>query len=143
MYRLIYKSRNTKKLDKESFRDLLYISAQKNGESGLTGALLATESHYLQILEGDHEALNETFSRISNDERHDELKLISFKEVDKRLFSNWGMKGFGIFQLNKDLELDLKAKYGEEEGNLRFPIEEWSSLSLLHDLQMIEEIFNN
>ena len=138
MYRLIYKSKTTQKLDKETFRDILYTSAQMNGASGVTGALLATRSHYLQFLEGEYDAVNDTFSRIIEDPRHSKVELIAFRPVDKRLFSAWEMKGFGIFQLNRDLEAMLKEKYGEEDGGVRFPHEESDSLSLLNDVKMIE-----
>lgn len=138
MYRLIYKSKTTQKLDKETFRDILYTSAKMNGASGVTGALLATRTHYLQFLEGEYDAVNYTFSRIIEDSRHNKVKLIAFRPVDKRLFSAWEMKGFGIFQLNKDLEAMLMDKYGEEDGGVRFPHEESDSLSLLNDVKMIE-----
>ncbi len=138
MYRLIYKSKNTQKLDKETFRDILYTSAQMNGACGVTGALLATHSHYLQFLEGEYEAVNDTFSRIVHDPRHSKVELIVFKPIDERLFSAWEMKGFGIFQLNKELEAMLKDKYGEEDGSVRFPREESASLSLLNDIKLIE-----
>ncbi len=138
MHRLIYKSRVNEKLDKETFRDILYTSAQMNSANGITGALLATHSHYLQFLEGEYEAVNQTFSRIMSDSRHSEVELIVFKPIEQRLFSAWKMKGFGIFQLNNELEVMLKDKYGEEEGSVRFPRDEPASLSLLNDVETLE-----
>jgi hypothetical protein len=36
-----------------------------------------------------------------------------------------------------ELEKSLKEKYGEEDGGIRFPTEEWSSLSLMHDIKLM------
>ena len=47
------------------------------------------------------------------------------------------MKGFGLFDLNLELEERLKEEYGEEDGGIKFPIEEWSSLSLMHDIKLM------
>ena len=93
---MIYKSRSTGEIDKESIRDILYTSQEMNRKSVITGALLATKSHFLQILEGDFGLVNETFFRIVHDPRHDKVELISFGPVDKRLFDKWTMKAFGI-----------------------------------------------
>lgn len=49
------------------------------------------------------------------------------------------MKGFGIFGLNVELEERLKGKYGDEGGNVRLPTEEWSALSLMHDIQIVTD----
>ena len=31
----------------------------------------------------------------------------------------------------------IYAGYGEEEGGVRFPTEEWSALSLMHDIKLM------
>lgn len=139
MHRLIYKSRSTGEIDKESIRDILYTSQEMNRKSVITGALLATKSHFLQILEGDFGLVNETFFRIVHDPRHDKVELISFGPVDKRLFDKWTMKAFGIFNLNKEIEKSLKEKYGEEEGGVYFPLEESLALSLVYDVSMMDK----
>ena len=110
-----------------------------NEKRGITGALLATRTHFIQALEGEFEAVNHTFFRIVTDPRHEQIQLVSFGPVEKRLFEGWVMKGFGLFDLNLELAERLKEKYGEEEGGVRFSTEEWSALSLMHDIKLMSE----
>ena len=139
MYRLIYKSRSSGPVDRDSVRRILHSSMEMNREHGVRGALLATATHFLQVLEGEYEALNETFSRIMKDPRHHDIRLVHFAPAGRQLFRDWAMRGFGVFDLNRDLEEELKEKYGEEEGGIRFPEEEWSALSMVFDVNMMDE----
>jgi len=47
------------------------------------------------------------------------------------------MQGIGVFDLNTDIEAQMKRKYGEEQGGIRFPLEEWSALALINDIKMV------
>lgn len=139
MYRLIYKSTSAKPIDRDTVRHLLHSSMEMNRKHGVTGALLATSTRFLQVIEGEFNALNDTFRRILEDERHHTIKIIHFAPAGRRLFEDWAMRGFGVFNLNRDLEARLRDKYGEEEGSVRFPEEEWSALSLVFDVNMMDE----
>ena len=81
--------------------------------------------------------MNRTFFRITSDPRHEDLELVSFGPLEGRLFDDWVMKGFGIFDLDPGLEVFLKNKFGTEEGGVRLPTEEWAALSLMHDVGAI------
>ena len=140
MYRLIYKSRSVENIDWDTMREILNVSERNNDKNELTGVLLASKTHFLQAIEGRFEELNETFNRIMRDERHADLKLISYGPIDARLFSHWGMKGIGVFDFNTDVADKLKMKYGEEQGGLKFPMEEWLALSLFNDIKMIDDL---
>ena len=139
MYRLIYKSRSAGSISKENLRDILYTSLEKNRADRVNGALIATSSYFLQFLEGDFDDVNSTFFRIVADPRHRDIKLVSFRQVDKPLFSQWRMKGFGIFDLNLELENRLIERYGEEEGSVFLPTEETKAIALLQDIEMTEK----
>lgn len=140
MYRLIYKSRSKKKIDWDMVTNIMNQSSVNNEKRNLTGLLLATNTHFFQILEGRFEDINSVFMRIARDDRHDNISLISFQVIDTRLFSGWGMRGIGIFDFNKDIERELMDKYGEEEGSVRFPLEEWMGLALANDIRMIRNL---
>ena len=137
MYRLIYKSKSLIEIDQQTVKDIIEHSQETNKKNKISGALLATRTHYLQVIEGDFEAVNHTFLNIVTDPRHEKIQLISFGPVNKRLFEGWVMKGLGLFDLNLELEKRLKEKYGEEDRGIKFPIEEWSSLSLMHDIKLM------
>jgi hypothetical protein len=137
MYRLIYKSRSESKIDWSTVNGIISTSEAYNKESNITGVLLATESHFLQVIEGDFDEVNRLFMRIARDPRHDEIQIISFGCVDGRLFGGWAMHGIGIFDFNAELIRDLISQYGEEEGSVRFPVQDWRVLGLINDLRVI------
>jgi hypothetical protein len=140
MYRIIYKSRSKVPLSWDLIRNILHTSEAYNESHGITGVLLASNSHYLQVLEGNYEDVNEAFMRIIRDERHTDIRLVGFSVIDARLFGGWGMRGIGAFDFNKDIEGQLVQKYGEEEGGIRFPLEEWQALAMLNDIQMMGDL---
>lgn len=137
MYRLIYKSRSKSKIGWSLVKEIISTSEDNNTESEITGVLLATESHFLQVIEGGFDEVNRLFMRIARDPRHDELQLISFGCVDGRLFGGWAMHGIGIFDFNAKLIKDLVDQYGEEGGSVRFPVQDWKVLGLINDLRVI------
>ncbi|MDP1519711.1 BLUF domain-containing protein [Porticoccus litoralis] len=140
MYRIIYKSRSVAPLNWTLVQDIIMSSEPRNEQSGITGVLLASETHFLQALEGKFEDVNALFRRIFRDDRHEELTLISFSVIDARLFRGWGMLGIGTFNLNQEIESELVEKYGEEDGGIRFPLEEWAALSLINDIKLMREL---
>ena len=140
MYRLIYKSRSEQPLNWDIVRAITNRSESNNQSSGVTGVLLASRSHFLQALEGNFESVNCIFRRIAKDERHCDLSIIGFSVIDARLFGSWGMRGIGAFDFNKRIEDEMKNKYGEEEGGIQFPLEEWQALAMINDIKMIGDL---
>ncbi len=140
MYRIIYKSRSIGEVNWDVVKDILHNCEENNTKREITGILLATGSHYLQVLEGRYEDVNHTFMKIVHDERHGDIQLISFNIIEARLFSHWGMKGIGIFDLNKDEEAQLIEKYGQEDGGIKFPLEEWRVLAMINDIDMVQDV---
>jgi hypothetical protein len=136
MYRLIYKSRANKEIDWDFVNKLIDKSETKNRQAEITGVLLATRSHFLQVLEGSFDDINRLFMHIARDERHDDVQLIAFSCVESRLFGGWAMHAVGVFDFNQDLIDDLVEQYGEEEGSVKFPVEDWKVLALISDLRM-------
>ena len=118
---LVYKNRCKSVVDLDLVDSILASSIRNNAANGVTGVLLATRTHFLQVLEGGFEALNETFERISGDTRHEKIQLISFTEIEERRFGEWAMHGIGLFDLNHELAIKLCEKFGEEDGNVRLP----------------------
>jgi hypothetical protein len=137
MYRLIYKSRANRQIDWELVRELIKKSEENNQDAGITGVLLATATHFLQVLEGGFEEVNELFMHIVRDPRHDQVQLIAFDCIESRLYGGWAMHGVGVFDFNQGLIDDLIGQYGEEEGGVRFPVEDWKVLALISDLRMV------
>jgi hypothetical protein len=118
---IIYKSRSKDVADLDLVNSILASSTRNNDANGITGVLVATKTHFLQILEGEFEALNTTFRRISSDTRHDKIELISFTQIEERKFGEWAMHGIGLFDLNHDLAVKLGIRFGEDNGDIHLP----------------------
>lgn len=128
----MYKSRCRSVANLDLIESILESSTKNNPKDSITGVLVATETHFLQVLEGEFEALNATLERISRDPRHHEIQMISFGEIEERRFGNWGMHGIGLFDLNQELEARLCGTFGQENGNVCFPSTEQEVLDLLN-----------
>ena len=140
MYRIIYKSRSVTPLNWDIVRSITSTSERNNEALGVTGVLMASRTHFMQVLEGNFEDVNTVFRRIVKDDRHTELSIVAFSVIDARLFGGWGMRGIGAFDFNVEIENGLKAKYGEEDGGLHFPLEEWQSLAMINDIKMMRDL---
>ncbi len=140
MYRLIYKSRAVEDLNWDVVERILHHSEANNALAGITGFLLASRTHFLQVIEGTFEEVNDTYLRIVRDTRHDEIQLLSYEVIDARLFETWAMKGIGVFGSNSDMARQLISKYGEQDGGVRFPLESWLALSMINDIRAIHEL---
>ena len=91
MKRLIYCSQATDDIAPHELVTLLEGSARNNEAAGLSGMLLYSSQSFLQVLEGEREALEVTYARITADARHTNLRLLLDAEVAAPLFPDWTM----------------------------------------------------
>jgi methanogenic corrinoid protein MtbC1 len=78
---------------------LVARSKTRNRELGITGMLLYDGGRYLQTLEGPPDALDQVWSAIQRDPRHDAIEVLSRHIVPARLFSGWDMQ---LYSRNQD-----------------------------------------
>ena len=88
---IIYSSRPLG-FDKDTVEQILVSSCKNNQSVEVTGLLIYSEDQYLQLLEGPTPALEETFSKIKSDTRHDNIIVLKEDFTDRRLFSSWTMR---------------------------------------------------
>lgn len=132
--RLIYKSKSTN-FDQEIFSDILVKSIENNIGNNITGMLLKLDNDWLQVLEGENDELNLVYQKISLDDRHSDIRIISFSAIDQRAFSNWSMKGIDIEVIDDNLKKELKDKYFK---NSKIQISEDAEINL----NMMKDIYN-
>jgi hypothetical protein len=70
---------------------ILDASNRNNEAAGITGALLFDTLWFVQILEGEREAVSATLCRIIGDERHAAVTVMDCRPAAARLFGNWWM----------------------------------------------------
>ena len=107
MKRIIYCSQATDDVTPDELIALLELARLKNERVGLTGMLLYCSQSFLQVLEGEPEALETVYAIISADPRHTNLRLLMDAEIPARLFPDWTM-GFEHVD-DEDLVEDLKG----------------------------------
>ena len=71
---------------------ILATARRNNSRRAITGALICRQDIYLQLIEGDADAIDALFARISIDDRHLDVTLLSRAEVADRVFPDWAMK---------------------------------------------------
>lgn len=91
MKRIIYCSQATSDVSPDELVALLELSRRNNERVGLSGMLLYCSQSFLQVLEGEPEALRTTYARILVDNRHTNLRLLLDADVPAPLFPDWTM----------------------------------------------------
>ena len=91
MKRIIYCSQATYDFSPDELVSLLEDSRRNNAAASLSGMLLYCSQSFLQVLEGEPEALAETYRRILTDSRHSNLRLLMDDVVAAPLFPDWTM----------------------------------------------------
>ncbi|MTI41554.1 BLUF domain-containing protein [Fulvivirga lutimaris] len=87
---LIYTS--TRKCSRDELRDIYETSRDFNAKKNITGILLYSDKKFIQYLEGEELDLYHLFfDKISKDDRHKRVQLMSFEDHHKRYFPDWSM----------------------------------------------------
>ena len=91
LMQLVYASRPFG-YDDAMLAGILLDARRCNARDGITGALICRADLYLQLLEGPEQAVEESYARIKNDDRHIEPRLLLKRRVKTRLFPDWDMR---------------------------------------------------
>ncbi|QZH74040.1 MAG: BLUF domain-containing protein [Erythrobacter sp.] len=90
MKQLIYYSRPFG-FDEAMLTGILMQARRNNKRDGITGALICRHDMYLQLIEGPDAAIDALYAKITEDDRHGEVRLALSSEVDQRMFPDWEM----------------------------------------------------
>lgn len=71
---------------------ILSQSRRNNKKQAIGGVLHYGNSFFFQCLEGEKEAVEKCYDRVMKDERHRDVKRLSYAEIDQRMFPDWSMK---------------------------------------------------
>ncbi len=105
MYSLTYVSSATRPFTPEELRALLTVSRTNNDRAGVTGMLLYKDGNFMQVLEGEREAVLVTKARIAADPRHRGFLVLLTGESAQRQFGSWSM-AFRDLQTAGNLNLE-------------------------------------
>ena len=89
--RLIYYSSASPDLTERDVDAILEEAIGRNERYAITGLLAYDAFHFMQVLEGNDEAVNNLYLRIANDPRHYDVRLIHYQRIQERSFQDWSM----------------------------------------------------
>ena len=92
LHHLIYSSIANINLTEVELHRLLDHWRIKNTQLGITGLLLYSEGHILQVLEGDADVVYSLYATIAADPRHRSLIKLADGPVADRAFADWSMQ---------------------------------------------------
>ena len=131
LVRLLYASRSKGPIADERVSNILFHSRKNNPELGVTGVLCVCHGDvFIQVLEGGRAEVNQLYERVIRDERHTDVTLLHYAEVEERRFSGWRM---GRVELDK-VNAALVLKYSEKPKLDPFRMSGRVALTLLEEL---------
>jgi hypothetical protein len=109
---LLYVSR--RQATEADIRDIVETARVRNARLQVTGALIATDTHFAQVLEGSRAAINELMDSILRDRRHEQIDVVQDRQADQRGFPTWSMAYSGRSVFAESL-IGALATRGSEE----------------------------
>lgn len=97
-------------LSREEVEAILDTCARNNVQQGITGLLLYNGRNFLQLLEGEKEALDKLLASIEADPRHAGVAILHKGQVDERVCPDWAMKRIAITEA-----IDVRQQRLEED----------------------------
>jgi len=97
---LIYVSTATHECRPDDLEAILESSVRHNKEVGITGLLLYKSGTFMQLIEGDDAAIEETLRRLHADRRHYGIIILYDDPASDRIFPGWSM-GFSLLDAKK------------------------------------------
>lgn len=129
LVRLIYASKVSDMFLPGDVDNILATARRNNRNNGITGMLCFNSQYFLQCIEGTRTAVNEIFSEIQKDTRHDSIMLIAYSEIFNRHFSSWEM----CFVSEQKLKKEIIIRYSGDGTFDPYSMQGESALKMLID----------
>ncbi|MBE9203234.1 BLUF domain-containing protein [Synechocystis sp. PCC 7339] len=143
LYRLIYSSQGIPSLQSQDLKDILESSQRNNAANGITGLLCYSKPAFLQVLEGEHEQVNQTYHRIVQDERHHTPQIIECLPIKSRNFEVWSMQAITVNDLSTEQVKTLVLRYSGFTTLRPNAMDPEQCLNFLLDIAKIYELSDN
>ncbi len=88
---LLYISSTTRPMLRIDIESILFTARRHNLRNEITGMLIASETRFMQILEGEESNVRGTYDRICLDPRHYASVILRETETETRQFGEWSM----------------------------------------------------
>ena len=91
MFHVVYVSSSTQTFTQSDLQMLLQKARDKNTQLDLTGMLLYKDGNFMQVLEGEPDAVRKLMETIEGDPRHRGYLALLQGTSEQRLFPDWSM----------------------------------------------------
>lgn len=92
MIEITYTSEAASSMAPDDIFNIIETSARNNLQDDLTGFLIFSKGRFFQLIEGPESSIDALFARLSNDPRHENVFILTRKEIKQRSFPKWQMK---------------------------------------------------
>ena len=116
MINLIYVSSAVNLMKQDELIELLKIARENNAKLNVTGMLLYHEGNFMQVLEGEEDAVTALYHKIAQDPRHHMVTHIGTRPIKERNFSEWEMGFTNLHDIDSDT-LEGFSEYLKEPLN--------------------------
>jgi len=87
---------------------IVALGRKNNAANNITGVISYNNGYYLQVIEGDNEAIAQLHYNLFKDNRHKNIQTILDINVNHRYFSHWGLKLVPTLANDKAFEIFIK-----------------------------------
>lgn len=114
--RLFYVSRPQADLSSAQIKDIVLRAQRANRQLDVTGMLAHSGAHFAQVLEGTAEHLTLLVSKIRQDIRHTDIKVVLDEPIEQRDYAQWSMGFVYDTRLVDELECLLSTPESTPDG---------------------------
>lgn len=133
--RLVYVSTADKALSRAELEAIHKTAQARNARLGITGLLVYTGTHFMQLLEGERDAVEAVFDAILADPRHSGLVRLIAEPSLTRACPDWAM----AMRMVPEPAADSRAVFQLEADDL----EEFLPATMPADLRLLFTSFNS
>lgn len=91
LLQIVYSSEASRVMSITDLDKILDTARTQNDANGVSGILLFGDGQFIQVLEGESEAVEETMNRVAGDTRHKNVTILLKRPVEGRTFGGWRM----------------------------------------------------
>jgi hypothetical protein len=109
LVRCLYASRAAPSVATDVLDSILQQSRRNNPRLGITGLLCFAGGTFIQVIEGGRDQVCDLLNAIIRDDRHTNVRILTYEEISERHFGNWTMGEVNIETINPALLLKYSA----------------------------------
>lgn len=134
LVRMVYVSTIVDRLNNGALAQIQKVAKANNDKHDLSGLLVFSSKHYLQVIEGGRKAVNQLLRNLHHDERHTDLLVLGMEQISQRSFQRWSMQFVPATSATR--EIFLRNGVTQEYAPYEMPY--LSALGFLSDMQSLQ-----